>query len=116
MVFGGILLPTLYTLKFLNHWVSIGILYFNGVIFIVAILQIILALFDKSMVGGIIVQVFLNLIICLFHGLIITGTKSIIIPILLRVLYALLFFCFSIKIKRLNSSDGYYGKYWDKIN
>lgn len=116
MVFGGILLPTLYTLKFLNHWVSIGILYFNGVIFIVAILQIILALFDKSMVGGIIVQVFLNLIICLFHGLIITGTKSIIIPILLRVLYALLFFCFSIKIIRLNSSDGYYGKYWDKIN
>lgn len=94
LVINGLLLPIFCTFPVLLKGIAVSILIFNGASLLTSLLQVILGCIDEKKIGSPIGYIGLQFFICLFHALITMLTGSIWIPLILRIIYAGLFWKF----------------------
>lgn len=93
-VIDGLLLPILCAFPPLLKGVAVSVLIFNGASLLTSSLQVILGCMGEKKIGSPIGYIGLQFFICLFHALIAMLTGSIWILLVLRIVYAGLFWKF----------------------
>lgn len=88
-IFSGILMPALFFIPVLFTWMNISFVYVNGAVLIVSLLQVALHWFECREEELSVLELVLELVICMLHALIIVFTGSILITVILRIGYAL---------------------------
>lgn len=94
LVINGLLLPIFCSFSPLLKGIALSVLFFNGASCLTSLLQVVLGCMGDKKIGSPIGYIALQFFICLFHALIVMQTGSIWIPVILRILYAGLFWKF----------------------
>lgn len=88
-VISGILMPALFMISVLVRWLNFSFLYINGAVVLVSVIQVFLYWLEERDSVLSVLELALGFAICVFHGLIMVFTGSVLIPVILRVGYGI---------------------------